>query len=132
MLRSILSIVLGYAAMTVAVVVATVLLCLAFGIPLNLSGSMAKVPVGFNIALLGASAICAFLGGLVAASIARRSRRLHAIILAAIVLVLGVAYAMFQKNGPEPGWYLAALPVVSAVGVAAGGMLRGANSSRVV
>jgi peptidoglycan/LPS O-acetylase OafA/YrhL len=128
MLRSILSIVLGYVAMAVATMVATVLLCLAFGIPLNLSGSMLKVPAGFNIALLGASALCAALGGFIAASVARRSRRLHAIVLAAIVLVLGVAYAMFKKNGPEPEWYLAALPVVGAVAVAGGGVLKGTVS----
>jgi len=60
----------------------------------------------------------------VAASIARKSRRRHALILAIIVLALGLMYVAFGKNSPEPRWYLILLPVVGALAVMAGGMLR--------
>jgi peptidoglycan/LPS O-acetylase OafA/YrhL len=126
MIRSILSIVIGYAAMVFATVVATVLLCKAFGIPLNPSGSMPKPTTGFSAANLAASALCALLGGYVAASIAKRAPRLHAFVLGGIVLVLGLGYAAFARNGPEPAWYLALLPLVGAFAAAAGGMLKSA------
>ena len=124
MLRSILAIVLGYLTIIATTIVVTIALCIAFGVPLNASGAAPKPSTAFSVANLIASALCALLGGLVAASIARRSRQLHAFVLAMIVLVLGLVFALFEKNGPEPLWYLMILPILGALAVIAGGMLR--------
>ena len=48
-----------------------------------------------------------------------------ALAFAAIVFILGIAYAMQMRSGPQPGWYLAALPICGAVGVIIGGAMAG-------
>ena len=124
MLRSIVAIVVGYASMAVATIVGVLVLSMAFGLPLDPETAKASPPTAYVLANLVVSFGCAFLGGWVAARIGSRAPLKHALVLAALVFVLGILYAVAGRGGPQPGWYLAALPIVGAAGIASAGLLR--------
>lgn len=124
MLRSILAVILGYVAMIAATLVTSGVLAVVLvgGVP-N-AESRGTPPTSYIVANLIAGAACAVAGGWVAARLAPARPRLHAAVLAALTLGLGVQFAVSQRGGPHPGWYLVLLPVVGALGVMLGGALR--------
>src|SRR5262245_3034518 len=122
MLRSILSILAGYGTLTLATMLGILGLAKAFGLPLDprtTSETPSKAYMGWNLAVSFAAAL---LGGFVAARLALASPRPHALLLGALVLALGAAYAVHGRGGVRPAWYLVVLPVVGAAGCAAGGI----------
>ena len=124
MLRSIVAVLVGYAAMAIATIVGILLLSVAFGLPLDPEASKTSPPTAYVLANLVVSFGCAFLGGWTATRMATRSPQTHALVLAALVFVLGILYAIAGRGGPQPLWYLAALPVVGFLGIASAAMLR--------
>lgn len=113
--RSVLAIVLGFVASAAIVM----------GIHTSLENFNPSITLNFGgqLILLAGDAFAGAIGGLVAASIAKRHRRRHAIILALIVAAL----AALMTIRPDPGvptWYAWGLPVISFVAIVAGGRLR--------
>jgi hypothetical protein len=123
MVRSIVAIIAGYGALVVATMICVGVLTLAFGLPMGAVTFPKTVPTAYVIANLFASGGCAVLGGFIAARIGFKAPRQSATILAAILLVIGAIYAIGGKSGPQPMWYLIALPIVGAAGAVTGGML---------
>lgn len=123
MLRSILAVVAGYIVIAAVTMLTTVLAALAAGVPLEVPGPDSPPPPAAYLAgnIVG-SALAALLGGVAAARIALRHRLGHAFALAALVFVLGVAYAL-TSTGPAPAWYFWLLPVLGALGVSLGGVI---------
>lgn len=124
MFRSILSVFLGYVALAVTTMLSGILLCLAFKLPLNPEAPTFKPPTAYILINLVCGLLAAMLGGFVAARLAPAAPRKHAAVLGAMVLVFGILYAVSGRNGPQPMWYLTALPVVGAAGVMLGGLWR--------
>jgi hypothetical protein len=124
MLRSIFAVVVGYVVMavgTMACVGLLDLLCADY----SEAGAAGSTPPTFAIVLnLVLSTLCAGAGGYTASFVARRAPWQHAIALAALVLLFGVAYAVQMHGGPQPLWYLVLLPICGASGVVFGGWLR--------
>ncbi len=123
MLRSILSVVVGYLSIAVATMLSTWLLTVAFGLPLQPADPSFRPPTPYVAASLVSGFAIAILGGFVAARIAPRSPRRHALVLAALVLAFGVMFSLMNRTGPHPGWYLLLLPIVGFLGVVLGGRM---------
>jgi len=127
MLRSILSIVVGYIVMAALVVVADFALAAVFP-EYREAGEQEIAPPALPVAVnLGCGLVAAAAGGFAAARIARRARFGHALVLAGLLLAFGAVYALAGWNGVQPNWYLALLPLAGAIGATAGGSL-GAKS----
>lgn len=125
MLRSILAVVAGYIVIAAVTMLTTVIAALAAGVPLEMPRPDSPPPPAAYLAgNIAGSALAAVLGGVAAARVALRHRRGHAFTLAALVFILGVAYAL-TSAGPAPTWYFWLLPVLGASGVATGGFLAG-------
>lgn len=125
MFRSILSIIVGYVVIAAVTVLTTVLSAVAVGVPLEMPRPDAPPPPAAYLAgNIAGSALAAILGGVAAARIASTRRRAHACALAAIVFVLGVAYAL-TSTGPAPAWYFRLLPILGGLGVSLGGQITG-------
>jgi hypothetical protein len=145
MLRTILAVVVGYAVMTVLVVLS---FTPAFVTPeLVFVTDGIGVTVAFLVFTLATGGAAAAVGGFVAALVAGRHARLSLLALVAIVFVLGIGsavYGLFQVPptfsaeevarmtpmekaaiGHEPAWYAFLLPLMSSAGVLAGGRLAG-------
>jgi hypothetical protein len=122
MLRSILAVVAGYLALAVLTMVCVYGLTLVFPdyALAGQTGSTPTLPVVFNLVL---GTACAAAGGYLTAWIASRKRMVHVLVLAGLVFVFGIGHAFYGWGGPQPGWYLAWLPLLGAVGVLAGGWL---------
>ncbi len=129
MLRSILSILAGYGTLTLATMLGLLGLAKAFGLPLDprrTSETPSKASMHWNLAVSFAAAL---LGGFVAAHLALAAPRPHALVLGALVLALGAAYAVQGRGGVRAAWYLMVLPGGGAAGCAAGGLLEAALKS---
>ena len=118
--RSVVSVVAGLLAATVAVVLLTWV-----AVQLMLGGDMEAAPtpafLGVNLAY---SLLAAVLGGWLAARLTAHSPVLHAGIVAGVMLVLAI---IGDANPPEsgvPSWYNPVVGVVGAVGALLGGLLR--------
>lgn len=129
MLRSIISVVVGYLSIAIVTMLSTGLLASAFGLPLKPADPSFRPPTPYVAANLCAGFVCAMLGGVVAARLAPRSPQAHALVLAGAALAFGVLFGIMNRTGPHPGWYLVLLPIVACVGVAIGGRL-GAGSAQ--
>ena len=124
MLRSVLSIVAGYLVLAVLVMLATFAsakLHQAEGAenPFN-----AKPGTGFIVANLIYSGVFAVVGGFLTATIARRAPLLHAVILAVILALLGVASLSMAAGTNEPRWYGLTLIVLGPGCATLGGYLQ--------
>lgn len=115
MFRSVLAVLAGYLAMAFCVIVVNLLIALAIGMPFT--EEPPEVPIGLCVLNLAIAGPCGYLGGLVTASIARRSKLTHAQVLAGITLVLGIGMAVRSPSYGGPAWYLYGLPVIGALGV---------------
>ena len=127
MLRSILAVLAGYVAMTLATMIGIVILAWAFGHPLNSTATQSAPSTPYVLCNLVLSLAGAVLGGWTTARIASRSPVRHALALGAVVLVLGVAYAAKDWGGVQPGWYLVVLPLLGGSGIVAGGVFGAAR-----
>ncbi len=123
MLRSILAIVAGYVVMSVITIAAVFALVSAAGLSFT-AQPPPQLPLGYLIANLASGFIAAAVGGLIAATVANRARRRHALLLALLILSAGVAYALSSADTTQPAWYRWTLPLIGALGAAAGGWLR--------
>ncbi len=121
MLRSILAVVLGYAAMMVSTMLVVYLLSVGFGVMSE--SEAAALPTAYVVANLAGGLACAMLGGFVAAWRAPRAPRMHAVVLACLVFILGVLYGLTAERGAQPTWYLALLPLLAAGGALLGGLI---------
>ncbi len=121
MFRSILAVAAGYVVLAVLTVVSIYVLTLAFpeyARAGELKTTPPTLPVVLNM-LLGV--VCAACGGWVTAALAARKPWTHALVLAGLVLLFGIAFAVQNWAGPHPEWYLVVLPFAGAAGVVAGG-----------
>lgn len=120
MFRSVIAVFAGYATMAALVVAVTAALTKLWP-----SSSEEERPTpAYAVINLTYSGLFAATGGYVTSALSRRSPLGHALVLAVLVLTLGAAYSIQSRDGNQPGWYLALLPVLSAAGVTAGGYVR--------
>jgi hypothetical protein len=123
MLRNILAVIAGYVAMAIATLISIAILAPIYGVPMGAQSAPAVLPMGYlvlNVLSGFAAAIC---GGFVAVRIAGRTR--PAMFLAALVLVLGIAFAVSERGRhPAPAWYFAAIPLAGVAGIVVGANLR--------
>ncbi len=118
--RAFLALLAGFATMAVIVVAVTAI----FGrLTPDWVGTKGKPDPGYVFANLGYSFLAAAAGGFVTAWIAAANPMPNILGLAVVVLALGAVSAL-QSRGKQPAWYLAALLVISPLGVVAGGLVR--------
>jgi len=122
MIRSILAVAAGYMAMALAVTAGSRTLTAAF--PDYARAPETRVtPILPMILELVWAIPSAILGGYVTARIARRAQNRHVAVLAGIVIVLAIGFALIESGGPIPIWFRVLLPMVAAISVLIGGRL---------
>lgn len=116
MLRSILSLVLGFATTLVAVILANLVLFSILGLDW-------EDPTGGVLAsYIGVTLLGGFSAGVVSGKVAERRPFTHAAVLAAIVLVQSV-WGALATSVPGAAWYPWLLTVLGPLSVLAGGWL---------
>lgn len=124
MIRSVLSVVAGFAVMTVCVMGFTLaaMVVLYPGRPLDAPIDPSGAWIAVNLAY---SLLAAVAGGWVTAKIATRARMGHAGALALVVLAMSVVgrLAGESASGAQPGWYPVVVTAVGIGGVLIGGYL---------
>lgn len=128
-LRSVAAVIAGYFAMAVP------LMLMFFAVALVLFGGlpdrrMPPPPVGVNLALLVFSGLFAVLGGYVAAWVAGRAPRAHALALGLLMLALG-AVMLLNPESPEPMWSRLATVAMALPCPLVGGWLRARRAQSV-
>lgn len=118
--RSVIAVIAGYAAMAAVVIAFTVLIKRRAP---QWMESLGKPNATYIYTNLLYSFGAAMLGGFVAATIAPRARLAHACILAGIVFVLAILSAL-QTGDKQPRWYQATLVIICPLGVVLGGAAR--------
>ncbi|MDX1661333.1 MAG: hypothetical protein R3326_06035, partial [Gemmatimonadota bacterium] len=108
MVRSVLAVLAGLAAMTV-VVIAFTMLAGALLYPDRPVTSPVDPSGTWLVVNLAYSTLAAILGGWVAARLARRARFGHAVALALVVVVMSIAGGAASTG--QPGWYSLAIAV---------------------
>jgi hypothetical protein len=140
--RVILSVIVGYIAMTIVVFGGLTAAYLAMGSDRAFRPGVYDVTATWLVVMFAVSLVAAIAGGFVCALIAQRARASRG--LAILVLVLGGLSAIpafiAEDPGPRTGdldnlsamqeakqpiWTAIVLPIVGAVGVVVGGRLRG-------
>ena len=122
LLRSVAAVILGFAVLTFGSVIAGRLLLSSIGIE-----SEAAPSTTFIAASLCARAVVTILAGFLTALAAPRAPRLHAGVLAAILVFFSIAsIAGLTASGESygPTWYPIAMLVIAPAGVLLGGTLR--------
>jgi len=119
-LQAFLSLLAGFAAMAVLVIVITALLTRLAPDWVGQQNHPGPAYVVFN---LGYSFIAAAVGGYVTASIANGNPLVQVLMLAIAVLALSALSAL-QARGKQPVNYALALVAITPVGVVAGGLVR--------
>ena len=125
MLSSILSVILGYVAMAIVVMVGS-MLAAATLIPGGLSAArkMERPPTtAYLYANLALSFVAALLGGWVCANRAPASPMLHVAVLALFLLVMSFLSAR-SYSARQPLWYKRTIGMVGVTGVILGGVWR--------
>jgi len=112
--RSILSVIVGYLVMAIAIMA---LFAIWF------RGKVTPPSDGFMLFSLGYGFVFAVVGGYVTAMIAKRSEMKHAMALAVFSVLMGIV-SMVASAGQEPFWYQIANMVVMVSAVVLGGYLR--------
>lgn len=116
MIRSIISVVAGYAAMVIIVVITSV-----FAGALLL-GSPGIVTPTYIITNLIFGLVAPIVGGYVTAKLAPKNMMQHVQILAGLVIVLGLLSATQPLNG-QPVWYPWVIMLIGAIGTLIGGSI---------
>jgi hypothetical protein len=123
MVRSILSVVAGYAAMAIGTMI-------LFGVlgaidPARFGRELKASPgAGALIVILAGGLVAAIAGGYVTAWIARGSAPAHVVALVVVIIVLGVVSGMSASYPDDtPSWYLVGIPVVGIAGALLGGLV---------
>lgn len=124
MLRSILVVLAGYVAMAVAVILGLFVLVIFFPEMRQALEENRPAPVLATAINLAWAFPAAVLGGFTTAYLAKSSSWRHVAVLAALVLVLGIGYALMQLDSQQPIWYLLGLPLFGSAGVLVGGRLK--------
>ena len=114
--RAMLGVIGGYAVMAAIVIVGVMILSPAFGVE-----RPGDVSTGYLAANILLSFLAALAGGYAAAWIGGPLRLVSVAVLACLVLVAGF---LMEGSTGQPGWYPILIPLIGAVGVAAGGWLR--------
>ena len=127
MVRSVVAVIGGYAAMVVVVIVGTLLATRM------LAGTDGSLTAGYLVANLAVSLAGAVLAGVVAMRLAPRRPEVHVWILAGLV-VLAALPGILRPAPGQPVGYVWILPVLAVVGILLGGRLgrgglSGASSS---
>lgn len=124
MIRSVLSVIAGFAVMTVCVMGFTLaaMAVLYPGSPLDAPIDPSGTWIAVNLAY---SLVAAVAGGWVTVKIATRARMGHAGALAVVVLAMSVIGALAGAAAPDaqPGWYPVVIAAVGIAGVLIGGWL---------
>ena len=124
MLRTILSVVVGYLALAIFVVVCNAGLAFLFGLNPTAEGmDPMSLPMGYTVGTVITGFLAAIVGGWICARIAAHSPRQHGLYLAIFVLALGLVFAI-TTWGMQPAWIALLMPVVGFVGVRLGAGLR--------
>ena len=123
-LRSVAAVIVGFVVLTFGSVLTGQLLLRVFG-----EESGTALSAAFIAASLGGRGVITILAGFVTALTAPRAPRLHAGVLAAILVFFSLASIWgLRAAGAEtlgPTWYPVVMLVMGPVGVLAGGALRG-------
>lgn len=112
-LRPVLAVVAAYATMAVVAVALFLGLALVLGRDRMFQPGTFRAPAVVSIAALGISVLAALIAGRICALIT--PTRKPAAVLAALVLVFGLASAVGNEIKPDPGVRLADLPYLEAV-----------------
>ena len=122
LLRSVAAVILGFVVLTIGSVVAGRVLFATLGVGPGLALSAAHIAASLG-SRLGISVLAGFLTALAAP----RAPRLHAGVLAAILVFFSLASLWGLSTAGEPygpTWYPVAMLVMGPIGVLAGGVLR--------
>jgi hypothetical protein len=118
MLKSIVSLIAGFAIMTFASVLGTLLAAMAFGVQGDPPYSAA-----FNYAMIGVTVVAAGLGGYATASLAPGRKAGHAVVLALMILIMQ-SYNVISPQEGYPRAHFIWLLVLCPLAAIAGGQLR--------
>ena len=128
-MRSVLAVIVGFAAMAVIVIVATIGLA-ELMYPDAARGSPTPPTTAWLAVNFAYSFAAATLGGWLAARLAPRAPFAHAIALAVLALVMALPGLIGGAQPEQPAWYPTAVAVVALGGILVGGALaarRGAS-----
>ena len=121
MLHSLLAVFAGFTAMALLVILSTALAATLL-VPGGMSATAANagsLPRAYLIVNLGCSALAAFIGGAITASLAYEARLWHGAALAALMVAMSVLSAR-QAKGTQPRWYqltlMTAMPLIALTG----------------
>ena len=131
MLRSIAAVAVGFALLAIGVMVAT-----NVAVGLMLPSPEAGPTPAYLVVNLAYSAAFAVAAGYVTAKAAPHAPRIHAFVLAGVLLLLGLAAvvgtaAAGAAQGDQPAWYPYVVMVLGPAGAILGGSLRAASSAKV-
>ena len=116
-LLGIASILAGYVAMAIAVAIMNILLARVWPGAMQATKDGQTPPTGYIAMNLVLGAGLAGAAAIVTGLIAPDPQMTWVNAFAGLVFVLGVGYAFKQRGGPQPDWYLFALPIVSAIAI---------------
>jgi hypothetical protein len=119
-LRALLALVAGFAAMAVLIAIVTILLQ---KLTPSWVGETGHPRPGYIFVNLGYSFLAAAAGGYVTAWLAHANPLLHVLALAVTVLLLAALSAL-QQRSKQPVGYMLALVALTPIGVLAGGLIR--------
>jgi hypothetical protein len=113
MVRSVVAVLVGVVIATVGILALESLGHLVYPLPEGVNPNdmealkkvLPTMPVGAFLCVLFMYAVGSFVGGLIAGWIARRAQTVHALIVGAILMALGVVNMLML---PHPGWFWAA------------------------
>lgn len=114
-LRSVMSVMVGFLALNVALSLESSLLRIVFHGKLD--------STGYLVARLVVSVIAAAVAGFVCAVIAPGRPLVHAGVIAAILLTFSISAYYRLQGDPQPNWYLLSLTIVPPLAVMGGAAL---------
>ena len=147
-MRTVLAVIAGYAVMVIFVMTAFTLAYMAGGADFAFRSGTLDVTVGWLLMATLCNFVAACLGGWIASVIAREKGAVAVKALAGVLLVLGMAIAVWNlmadrpapskaiaqlssseaaKYARQPSWYEFLIPLIGAAGVLIGGRGRGAD-----
>ena len=128
-IRSILAVIAGYAALVLGVGVFLAFLLFLFPGAFPSEPGPYTGPAWILLLELAFSGLVAIGGGYLCGLVAGRAELKHALVLVGLMTVLGLVSAMFEA-GLKPLWSSLAMPVVGGLGVILGAKLRQRHRER--
>lgn len=116
MVRNVLAVLLGYAAMAAVILIALPLISWVFGLDSSKHDASAGVPLELIVGNLLTTVPAALLGGWICTK-AARGQAVPGMVLLGLVVLMGIANFVAQEGSSAPAWYRAALPILGAAGV---------------